>query len=190
MENKNVTEGDLFLFFGSFRKTKYDRENESDGEGEGLGAKFRKTKYDRENRGKLGFDPEDREKHIIFGYFQIGKIIKVNEGTKLPRWMLYHPHTIRERRKVKNNTIYVARKRLSWNSSLPGAYFFNYSKNLVLTKEGALNLIGIYQHFSETWKFLIIQIIHGRAMELSKVLGEVRSLLLKKMKKLRSGQKI
>ena len=140
LENKNVTEGDLFLFFGSFRK----------------------TKYDRENRGKLGFDSEDREKHIIFGYFQIGKIIKVNEGTKLPRWMLYHPHTIRERRKVKNNTIYVARKRLSWNSSLPGAYFFNYSKNLVLTKEGCpksyWNLptffrnLKISYHSNNSWK--------------------------------------
>ena len=140
LENKNVTEGDLFLFFGSFRK----------------------TKYDRENRGKLVFDRKDREKHIIFGYFQIGKIIKVNEGTKLPRWMLYHPHTIRERRKVKNNTIYVARKRLSWNSSLPGAYFFNYSKNLVLTKEGCpksyWNLptffrnLEISYHSNNSWK--------------------------------------
>ncbi len=162
LENKNVTEGDLFLFFGSFRKTKYDRENESDGEGEGLGAKFRKTKYVRGNRGKLVFDPEDREKHIIFGYFQIGKIVKVSEETKLPKWMLYHPHTIKKRRNVKNNTIYVARKRLSWNSSLPGAYFFNYSKNLVLTKEGCpksyWNLptffrnLEISYHSNNSWK--------------------------------------
>ena len=137
LENKNVTEGDLFLFFGSFRKTKYDR-------------------------GKLVFDPKDREKHIIFGYFQIGKIIKVNERTKLPKWMLYHPHTIKERRKVKNNTIYVARKKLSWNGKLPGAGFFNYSKNLVLTKEGCpksyWNLptffrnLEISYHSNNSWK--------------------------------------
>jgi len=49
--------------------------------------------------------------------------------------MLYHPHTIRERKKVRNNTIYIAKKKLSWNNKLPEAYFFNYSKNLVLTKD-------------------------------------------------------
>ena len=110
LENNNVKVGDLFLFFGWFRKTKYHKE-------------------------KLVFDPKERGKHVIFGYFQIGKIIKVNKKTILPKWMLYHPHTIKERRKVRNNTIYIARKRLSWNSKLPGAYFFDYSKNLVLTKE-------------------------------------------------------
>ncbi|HEC69559.1 MAG TPA: hypothetical protein ENI31_04685 [Candidatus Omnitrophica bacterium] len=83
------------------------------------------------------FDPEDRGKHIIFGYLQIGKILKVNEKTRLPQWMLYHPHATEERRKIRNNTIYIARKKLSWNSKLPGAYFFRYSKNLVLTKDGS-----------------------------------------------------
>jgi len=137
LENNNITEGDLFLFFGWFRKTKY-------------------------YRGKLVFDPKDRDKHIIFGYFQIDKIVKVGEETKLPKWMLYHPHTIKERRKVKNNTIYVARKKLSWNSRLPGAYFFNYSENLVLTKDGCAKSywklptffrnLKISYHSNNSWK--------------------------------------
>lgn len=111
MDNQGVKEGDLFLFFGWFRRTKLL------------------------NR-KLIFDPKDEGKHIIFGYLQIGKKDRVGIDTQVPKWANYHPHTHTVRRKTKNNTVYVARKTLSWNKNLPGAGIFNFHESLVLTKEG------------------------------------------------------
>lgn len=111
LDKQKVKEGDIFLFFGTFRKTKYQN-------------------------GHLIFDPHDREKHIIFGYFQIEKKIRLNLNTNIPKWMEYHPHTNSIRRSRKNNTIYVAREHLSFNKEYPGAGVFRYSENLVLTKKG------------------------------------------------------
>lgn len=51
--------------------------------------------------------------------------------------MQYHPHAAEEFfEKYSNNTIYKARKTLSWNDELPGAGVFNFHKDLVLTKNG------------------------------------------------------
>jgi hypothetical protein len=115
LENQGIKEGDIFLFFGWFRKTKFQH-------------------------GKLVFDPKEKDKHVIFGYFQIGEIVKITENESLlfgnPEWVKYHPHFHPERRKKTNNTIYIARETLSWNKKLPGAGIFSYSKDLVLTKEG------------------------------------------------------
>jgi hypothetical protein len=101
----------LFLFFGWFRKTKYDG-------------------------GKLVFNPIERDLHAFFGYLQIGEIKKVDQGFDVPRWMIRHPHTNDERKNNKTNTIYVARDNLSWNKSLPGAGRFMFNNKLVLTKKG------------------------------------------------------
>jgi len=110
LENEGVKPDDLFLFFGTFRKT-FDQGHE------------------------LRFDPHEKPKHIIFGYLQIGEILKVDEKLKCPKWMEYHPHACDHRRKKKNNTIYVARDTLSWNSRMKGAGAFMFDKSLVLTKE-------------------------------------------------------
>jgi len=112
LENQGVKEGDVFLFFGWFRKTIY-------------------------SNGKLLFNPkEKRGIHVIFGYLQIGKKINANLIFKPPKWMKYHPHMIDERRKIPTNMLYVARKTLSWNSNIPGAGVFKFDRSLVLTKEG------------------------------------------------------
>lgn len=110
LNNKEVREGDLFLFFGTFRKTIITDE------------------------GKLKFDLKDRPKHIIFGYLQIEKIIRKNE--EVEDWMEYHSHCSPNRDWKKNNTVYVATKKLSFNPNLSGAGVFNYDKSLVLTAEG------------------------------------------------------
>jgi len=68
LRKQKVREGDLFLFFGWFRKTEYED-------------------------GKLVFDPIERDLHVIFGYLQIGEIIKVDPEFDVPKWMKYHPHT-------------------------------------------------------------------------------------------------
>lgn len=113
LENQGIKEGDLFLFFGWFRKTIF-------------------------KNNKLIYDPKDREgRHIIFGYLQIGEILKINKESKIPKWLEYHPHINNmERRKSKNNTIYIARNNLTWNRTISGGGHFTFDESLVLTKEG------------------------------------------------------
>lgn len=127
LENEGVkgNEGSIFLFFGTFRQTEL-----------------------RNNR--LMFIPNELEKHIIFGYLQIGEITKITEGAKFPHWMNYHPHTSDRRRAAKNNTVYIARDFLSWNPRFSGAGTFYYRDSLVLTKEGCSktkwNLNEMFKH--------------------------------------------
>jgi hypothetical protein len=109
LKNKGVKNGDLFLFFGWFKRT----------------AKEEKT-----------FDSSSPDLHIIFGYLQIDKIIRDNFDTDICEWMKYHPHANKERKENPTNTIYVARDRLTWNNGIPGYGIFRFNEALVLTKEG------------------------------------------------------
>lgn len=112
LENQNVDIGDLFLFFGWFRKV------------------MRKGNV-------LIFDPKDKYgKHIIYGYLQVGDVLRVDSSITLPKWMKNHPHTSREKRNKKGNTIYVARDSLSWNDSRSGFGTFNFREKNILTKTG------------------------------------------------------
>lgn len=97
---------DVFLFFGWFRQTK-------------------------SSEGRLHFSAGDKGRHIIFGYFQIGGVLSADHITE--KWVLYHPHIVQPRNNI-NNTIYVAKECLSWDSSLPGAGTFSFNDSLVLTK--------------------------------------------------------
>jgi len=109
LNKQSVRENDLFLFFGTFQKTVQEH-------------------------GKLRFDPKEKEKHVIFGYLQIGKIIRNKK--EVEEWMEYHSHCDSKRDWRKNNTVYVAREKLSWNKNLPGAGLFRYNEDLILTAEG------------------------------------------------------
>jgi len=111
LENEGVKEGDIFLFFGTFRHTEYQD-------------------------GHLRFVRNDTPKHIIFGYLQIEEIMKVNKKQKCPAWMESHPHACKRRREAKNNAIYISRDSLTWNSKLKGAGTLLFDENLVLTKDG------------------------------------------------------
>jgi len=113
LEKQGVKEGDIFLFFGTFRKTDYLND-------------------------RLRFDPKESSKHVIFGYLQIGKRIRLDLNYKdyIPKWIEYHPHAMTEMRKKSKNTLYLARDKVSWNNAIPGAGFFVFDKRLVLTKEG------------------------------------------------------
>ena len=134
LKNKEVEEGDLFLFFGTFRKT---------------------IKQD----GMYQFD-SSREFHAIYGYLQIGEIVSLENNTKFPEWMAYHPHTDPSRYGIKN-TIYVARDRLTWQPDVPGAGLLNFTEKLILTKKGCLksrwNLplffdeVNISYHSEKSW---------------------------------------
>lgn len=109
LENMNVEVGDLFLFFGWFRS-------------EGM----------RKN-GKLCYRGPNL--HVIYGYLQIGKIINArhNNADEIKKYV-WHPHSVPGY--PDNNTLYVAVDHLSFAPELPGYGTFDYSKELVLTKDG------------------------------------------------------
>ena len=126
LHNQKIKEGDIFLFFGTFQKTIY----ENDG---------------------LIFDPDFDEKHIIFGYLQIGEKKKIDTKTSYYSWIENHPHTLPKRKKETNNTVYIARDILDFADNIPGAGVFAYNKTLVLTKENhQLSQWALPHFFKET----------------------------------------
>lgn len=107
LKKQGVGAGDLFLFFGWFRNTKYGR------------------------GGTLEFDREDKEgRHIIYGFMEVGDIV---QGTRnIAENFPWHPHA---KNKMPaslfsddNNWLFVPK---------PGRYgTFGYAKKRVLTKDG------------------------------------------------------
>ncbi|MCK4653349.1 MAG: hypothetical protein KAU01_02770 [Candidatus Cloacimonetes bacterium] len=89
LRNQNVQKGDIFLFFGSFKRT-----------------------HIRDK--KLSFE-KDYERHIIFGYLQIAEIVKldnkraenIKKGFPELNWAFNHPHL---RNKSSINSLYIAEK--------------------------------------------------------------------------------
>lgn len=124
LRNADVTEGDIFLFFGWFRRVDDN-------------FHFIKKKDD-----KCFFNYADL--HAIYGYMQIGKIITSPEEIKKYRW---HPHS--EDGYGKNNTLYIPSEKLIIDGENygPGYGTFSYNKNLVLTKEGCSRSNWIYHEF-------------------------------------------
>lgn len=77
-------------------------------------------------------------KHTIFGYLQIGEVIKLNDLTpdqqqdlinKYP-WLHHQPHWYSNE---TNNTIYIARETCTFDKRIKGYGMFKYNKNLDLT---------------------------------------------------------
>lgn len=111
LENQSISVGDLFLFFGWFRHTKYD-----------------------DSKGKLVYYGPSI--HMIFGYLQIGEILKTVDETIVPEWLKQHPHCSSDRVRNHSNTIYISTDNLSFNDNLSGCGNLQYNDNLVLTKKG------------------------------------------------------
>lgn len=111
LRNMGVSIGDLFLFFGWFRKT-------------------------IKEAGKYCFARGALDLHVIFGWLQVGEILSLNEdGLTVPEWAKYHPHF--HSGSQDNNTVYVAREYLEMegvSSQIRGAGTFNcYREALCLT---------------------------------------------------------
>ena len=88
LANQAISPGDLFLFFGCFRRA------------EQAGGVFR-------------FVRDAPKLHVIFGWLQIGSIARATDelAAEIP-WAAPHPHLTRPDR-YKNNTLYFASERLS-----------------------------------------------------------------------------
>jgi hypothetical protein len=136
LENNNVKEGDLFIFFGWF----------NDCELTDRGYKFIKG----------------NDRHTIFGYLQIDKIIHPSKDI-VPEWLIEHPHA-RNYRRLNNdsNCIYIARETCSFNENIKGYGIFRYSEELNLTKKGYTRTkwdlpeifrnVAITYHCKDSWQ--------------------------------------
>ena len=98
LRNNNVGVGDIFLFFGWFRKTE---------------LKNNKLQY------KKGFP----DLHVIYGFLEVGKMYLNNQ---LPERVKYHPHS--DDYNDNNNCIYEAASYLSFNNNIKGFGTFKHNK--------------------------------------------------------------
>jgi Nucleotide modification associated domain 3 len=106
--------GDLFLFFGGFRRAEH------------VGGRFR-------------FVPSAPKLHVIFGWLQIGRVARATTGLLAEiRWANGHPHLAAPDR-YKNNTLYFASDRLtSLGINASGAGTFDRIRpELTLTETGS-----------------------------------------------------
>ena len=115
LRNQGVQIGDVFLFFGLYRKV----EKTSD---------------------RWNFVKDAPEQHILWGWLQIGEIRKVDElaEDELP-WAHYHPHLYPSRGQDSTNTLYIASEALDLGDGpiTPGAGRFpRFHRSLVLTEPG------------------------------------------------------
>lgn len=119
--NGGVREGDLFLFFGWFRRL-------------------------QKANGQFTFDPDRPDAHVIFGWLQIGEIwCKFNRQAVLQKWAKYHPHIRGVPKDYYNlskpaDAVFIAKRQLE----LPGlrmqrpggGVFTRYHDDLCLTEFG------------------------------------------------------
>ncbi|MDN5201445.1 hypothetical protein QQ008_08735 [Fulvivirgaceae bacterium BMA10] len=113
--NRLVEPGDIFLFFGSFKRTCFDYQ------------------------GKLRFE-KDYERHIIFGYLKIADVFQL--GGMSPEelkgceqklnWALEHPHF--QNNYGKENAVFISGGNNEQSQYKAGT--FKYDDSLVLTRTG------------------------------------------------------
>ncbi len=115
LRNEGVTEGDLFLFFGSFRP-----------------VELATTGW--------RFCPGEGPMHVIWGWLRVGEILKVDDlpAEAIP-WARYHPHFAHGQ--DATNTLYLATDELGLDGlppRFPGAGTFHYlNEHRVLTAPGS-----------------------------------------------------
>lgn len=114
LQREGVGPGDLFLFFGWFRRAEINGDE----------ARYVKGTPDQ---------------HVIWGWMQIDQVWPVATA-QIPAWAEYHPH-VGGGTKLKRNTLYVAREKLTIDGldlELPGAgVFHKHHDRLVLSSKGA-----------------------------------------------------
>ena len=118
LRNNDVGPGDLFLFFGLFRRIEI-------------------------LNGSYTWVRDARPRHIIWGWLQVADVLYL--GNSRPQgyeWAQYHPHF--NRGADSNNAVYIARSQLQidgFSESLPGAGIFSQlSRSRQLTASYAANL--------------------------------------------------
>jgi hypothetical protein len=114
LRQHQVGKGDLFIFFGWFRKCELVR-------------------------GAYRYLAGAPDIHVIFGYLRVGDVLRLSTDP-VPMWVQDHPHLHGTKRKVDTgNTLFVAADTLGLPNSdgLPGAgAFTRFAQQLQLTVPG------------------------------------------------------
>jgi Nucleotide modification associated domain 3 len=119
LRNQGVAEGDVFLFFGWFRRVERDAMS-----------------------GAYRYVEGAPDLHCLFGWLQIAECVEV-QGGGVPSWAQDHPHWQDHQAapSATINTLYVASDRLHFpgqKGNLPGGGVFRrYAEHLRLTAPGA-----------------------------------------------------
>lgn len=111
LQNQGVGIGDIFLFFGWFRRVEY-------------------------SAGRFHFVQSAPDVQAIYGYLQIGEILSGNAIRERFPW---HPHADAAFQNIKNNTLYVPTRELCLDGQrmgLPGSGTLCYNEKRVLTAPG------------------------------------------------------
>lgn len=107
LENQGVGKGDIFLFFGWFKKTSYEN-------------------------GLFSFEHGVKDIHVIYGYLQVGDIAKGTDVTKYS----WHPHSAypggNNTMYIASDNLVIDGK----ETGLRGSGTLKYSEELVLTYPG------------------------------------------------------
>jgi hypothetical protein len=130
LNNSGVETGDIFLFFGNYRRVKL------------VNGRYR---FVRKSNDFYYHSPLQ----IIYGYLQIGRIIRSLEEIKRFHW---HPHSAFT---DSSNTLYIPTNRLSLIPSMKGYGTLSYREDRVLTMK---------DHPKATWNplpFLFPEYVHG-----------------------------
>lgn len=109
LRKNNVGVGDLFLFFGWFKQTRFINN-------------------------QLIYEIGAPDQHIIYGYMQVGEIITSFEN--IPEWLKAHPHVCNGKDRGNNNAIFLPLEKLSFIKGLKGCDVFDFRPDRVLTKDG------------------------------------------------------
>ncbi len=144
LTNSGVEPGDIFLFFGWFRRVELTDK----------GYKFVTRNANDFYQGN--------DLQIIYGYMQIGSIITDQEEIRKYYW---HPHSSNEHTCNPNNTLYLPADKLSFSPNMRGYGTLDYRKDRVLTMEG----MG-----RATWneyKFLMPEHLYGKKKNCAKGRG-------------------
>jgi Nucleotide modification associated domain 3 len=115
LRGSGVKEGDVFVFYGWFRRV------------EQAGGRYR-------------YVQGAPDLHVIFGWLQIERRICLeHDAREIPPWALYHPHCARKRYS-KVDSLYISTPRLQLpgvNITVPGAGVFErFDPALLLTAPG------------------------------------------------------
>ncbi len=105
LDRHDVGPGDLFLFFGWFKRTE-------------------------RCSGSYRFIPEAPDLHLLFGWLRVGEIWRAPDRRKVPAWAREHPHIAAEFGPL--NTVYVADSLV--NGRPDAGLFRKYDDALVLTE--------------------------------------------------------
>ena len=110
--NEGVGVGDLFLFFGSYRRTDWQD-------------------------GRVRWGRRSASMHVLWGWMEIGEVWQQQPDGRwaVPDWASRHPHIVQP--DARGNTIYVAAESLSADDAVRGAGVFSrYDDELRLSRVG------------------------------------------------------